>query len=1480
MSATGKFQQPVSGFSPLSFGGCSLWLDATSPANFILSGSNVTTWYDETGLSNHANSVNGGNPVLSNGAINGRAAVYFSNAPSIGGTLTLSNAAVTGFMVIRPLQLGTGRGDQRIFSAATSGAGDWNADSRFLIGPQGGTTEIRFNRGNTYIPRVNFNASNNYVVSWAYDGLSNYIYLNGADGDIAQGVALSNSAFNTTLYRLANQVAITSETYNGFIGEVIIYDDFLTPLQRQTVEGYLAWKWGIAPAPFSPLTSLTNCAVWFDGADASTFTLSGSNITQWRDKAGSNVTTNVGTPVYTSNAINGIPGVDMNVSSGFYVTPMSNAANTNTISVYGVLTPSNTSQNNARIFTVGRISDGTTNNDMSSSHLWTLFRVQTPGLYMQHNNNSIYVDGALPTGTPVLLSLIFDGGTATLRINGYSRGTLSTGNTLNFNRIGIFKNINPNAGSSYDSFAGQLGEFLIFYAGHTEAQRVQVESYLASKWGVGMRARDRLGLTHLFLQRPPFVREFQPIDLSSCALWLDAGDRSTLTLSASNTVTGWADKSGNRRTVTMSSGNGTYSSNGFQSLYPTVSFTTGQFMTVGLSSTLTNAFTVFVVHQITGTGFNFVFAAGASNSIFHSLFRDDFNTYQIGQDSAGSTGNWWYTTQTNRPLVESMVVKPTAPYWNQYLNGVRLVNPNIGGSGTPPLSNVGSSNVYIPGADTFRGGPSAARYQGQICEVIVYSNAFTNSQRQMVENYLANKWGLRSTMYGVQAHPFRYGPPVGVLPTSTPAPGCALWLDAADSSTLTLSGSNVTQWLDKSGNARHATPFQTGPVLSNNGLVFDATGVLQGTAPYLHSSYTGAWTLFTVFTASTTSIGNPRIVNYPGIAQMMYIEGGRLNSYLFSANFQSTGRVIASNTPYLAAIVNSASSIAQYVNGTLDTSSSHGALPTGSNTTYYVGGFDTGGSDRFRGTINEILCFSNALTASQRERVEGYLAAKWNLSSSLDVSHPYRSGPQSSIVPASLQGCQLWLDAQDSNAFTLSGSNVTSVLDKSPNAWGLGSAANATRGSTLFNGTYPSFYSTGSGLGTNGTITLTQPVTVYFVGQSLNTWGSAYLYDSTNTGAGRLAMYAGAYAFAGSGDLVPSNNGESLSPHVLSMVYNGASSSMILNSTTTTGNPGSQGLNGIIISKGDGYRGHICELLFFSGAHTTTQRQQMMGYLAWKWGIPFRLPGGSSNTAVLTRSLVSEFDPRSIGACGAWFDAADISTFQFSSGSNVSRWLDKSGLQNHAVTIAGTPTFTGNTLAGRPVLTFTGTQNMRSTYAPTTSTTPQTIIAVLRPSALSSNMTPVVLGPSGSYSNPPPRTGITVTNYSSYAWFLGATWGGYEGAYAAVASTSRTDVVVCTWYGGTNGNTSVNGTQSADSSATTPALAVKSTTGCLLIGATIDLGTNLTWTAFSGYIAEVLVYGKALTIAERHRIEGYLTSKWGLQSQLPASHPYSSVRFS
>lgn len=43
------------------------------------------------------------------------------------------------------------------------------------------------------------------------------------------------------------------------------------------------------------------------------------------------------------------------------------------------------------------------------------------------------------------------------------------------------------------------------------------------------------------------------------------------------------------------------------------------------------------------------------------------------------------------------------------------------------------------------------------------------------------------------------------------------------------------------------------------------------------------------------------------------------------------------------------------------------------------------------------------------------------------------------------------------------------------------------------------------------------------------------------------------------------------------------------------------------------------------------------------------------------------------------------------------------------------------------------------------------------------------------------------------------------------------------------------------------------------------------------YVSEFLIYNVALTDTPRQKIEGYLAWKWGLQSSLPAGHPYKTA---
>ena len=115
----------------------------------------------------------------------------------------------------------------------------------------------------------------------------------------------------------------------------------------------------------------------------------------------------------------------------------------------------------------------------------------------------------------------------------------------------------------------------------------------------------------------------------------------------------------------------------------------------------------------------------------------------------------------------------------------------------------------------FVGGPSNY-FSGTISEVIVFGTTLTDGQRQSVEGYLSRKWGIGTGL--LITHPFYTIEPFSRYLNPTDVPGCTLWLDGIDNSTMN-STTTVTSWSDKSGvnNTMTGTATWTGRTMSFNG---------------------------------------------------------------------------------------------------------------------------------------------------------------------------------------------------------------------------------------------------------------------------------------------------------------------------------------------------------------------------------------------------------------------------------------------------------------------------------------------------------------------------------------------------------------------------------------------------------------------------------------------------------------------------------------
>ena len=294
-------------------------------------------------------------------------------------------------------------------------------------------------------------------------------------------------------------------------------------------------------------------------------------------------------------------------------------------------------------------------------------------------------------------------------------------------------------------------------------------------------------------------------------------------------------------------------------------------------------------------------------------------------------------------------------------------------------------------------------------------------------------------------------------------PGCALWLDSADAGTISVSGSSVTQWTDKSGgsNATQTTPGNR-PTFTGFGVGFNAASSQFMT---LNTPYTSSHTIFIVATPTSASqvylFGRGSGVTGSAPTMIMNYVGTQLE--YFPASDGSTRSSYGSPTSTFVAcyVRNYGTSVIGTLNGTqVFTSTTPTSEPHPTVAWSHLGQAGIG-AGYYTGTIYEFLIYSNALSTTQRQSVEGYLAWKWGINPSLPAIHPFYSIPAFSraFMPTDINGCSLWLDAGDRSTMN-SATTVTSWSDKSGFGNNMTGTATLSGGKMTFNGSTQAFSNT------------------------------------------------------------------------------------------------------------------------------------------------------------------------------------------------------------------------------------------------------------------------------------------------------------------------------------------------------------------------------------------------------------------------------------
>lgn len=236
--------------------------------------------------------------------------------------------------------------------------------------------------------------------------------------------------------------------------------------------------------------------------------------------------------------------------------------------------------------------------------------------------------------------------------------------------------------------------------------------------------------------------------------------------------------------------------------------------------------------------------------------------------------------------------------------------------------------------------------------------------------------------------------------------GCQLWLDGSDSSRLTLSGSNVTQWSDKSGVGNNATPYSTSPQRVGNSVLFSGSNAIKCGKFLTSISYS-------VFIVNNFASGFTNKISFGcwkvEYGSFTYVEDGSIRVGVNNSgnyNVDASTSTASFNTNRIYGLTLSSSSTpgsAFTFNGSIDGSnvSLSGTSTSGNATTcaeeVTIGGLmeDSIPKYQLNGYVYEVIVYNSALSTAQRQQVEGYLAWKWGLRSNLPAGHPYINFPPS-----------------------------------------------------------------------------------------------------------------------------------------------------------------------------------------------------------------------------------------------------------------------------------------------------------------------------------------------------------------------------------------------------------------------------------------------------------------------------------------------------
>lgn len=775
-----------SSFSPLNLTGCTLWLDAADASCVSQTNNTITTLTDKSIFANHAVAV--GNVFWGgSNTINSLSALRFSGAQM---TLTgnkmpwQSGCSFTAFVLNRPA--GALSASQVMLAWGSFSANRAISIYHFNWYPVfeifgGSKTQASFTAGTTDVSNTT-----NIVTCIGQSGTAPTL-RGWCNGYFNSFTSVSNGAFTLNPNSVTANIGSNNNTFNyytGTMGEIIMYNRALAPLELMQVEGYLSKKWGISTLrgnnfrslsfnhafgqltpftrPFLPLDA-PSLSAWYDASDVTSYSITAANnVFWWADKSGNNFhvynsITTKGPLAYPSSTSNTLYFQNTNshtlVNYGLFV----NIQNHHLIAVHKPSITNGNYTGNTSLFRW---------QDLSNYIVFPYMEATTPRGYISSfgaglaANQSTLTDGSTNTGFQIIEASIQNTSQTVYRnasVTSVSAATLANSTyTASFTMGSLF--------SASEFYAGQLQEMIIYGNNLNNIYRQPLESYLAYKWRLSSLLPSNT--TNFWYSKfPGYTTLWNPKCIPSLTLWIDPSDVSTLTPWGGTAAPGQSISSivtkgyiattfvPTQGAPALSPRLNSYSSNSTNLMVLDVSGASGAGLWSNASNAeFVNSFTMFAYFSKSTGNQPIMHHSGTSGlRSFSRLF--------IGQQDVFVTSGTTFSSLTNLGTAAGWYL-----YSNGYSNSTSLSNAyrinftNCSATGAVAVPLFSQSGRYIIGNLS-----SNQLFSYSLAEFLLYKGSLSPFELQQVEGYLAHKWGLQSLM--PSTHPFKEYPP-GIINTA------------------------------------------------------------------------------------------------------------------------------------------------------------------------------------------------------------------------------------------------------------------------------------------------------------------------------------------------------------------------------------------------------------------------------------------------------------------------------------------------------------------------------------------------------------------------------------------------------------------------------------------------------------------------------------------------------------------------------------------